>query len=104
MATFAIKDITPMDGYVVVEQLEAPEKTDSGIYLPGNADNDQQVGTVVAVSKSVTTEHGQEISCPVKKGDHILFKSSFSSDMELKVDGRSVHLLKYSSIVAKVNI
>lgn len=100
MATLKVKDITPMDGYIVVAQVEAPEKTESGIYLPGNKESLQEIGAVIAVSKSFTSPEGHTTSCPVKVGDVVLFKTSYSSDLELKVENKSIHLLKYSSVVA----
>lgn len=103
MATLQVKNITPLAGYVVVEQTEMPEKTDSGIYLPSSAkEKDQQMGEVVAISKEYVTEDGATIACPVKVGDTVLFKSSFQSDMEFSIEDKTVHLLKYSSILATV--
>lgn len=103
MTALQVKNIVPMAGYIMVEQTEMPEKTSSGIYLPSSAkEKDQHIGSVVAISKEYTTEEGKTIACPVKVGDTVLFKSSYQSDMEFEVEDVTIHLLKYSSILATV--
>ncbi len=103
MTALQVKNISPLAGYVVVEQTEMPEKTDSGIYLPSSVkEQDQHIGQVVAVSKEYVTESGEKVACPVKVGDTVLFKSSFQHDMEVEVEGKKVNVLRYASILATV--
>lgn len=100
MAGLTVKNIRPLAGYVVVEPQEAQAKTSSGIYLPGGSEEKPQVGTVSAVSESITTEHGTVVKCPVKVGDSVLYKKWGGN--EVKVEGKEIQVLKYEDLIAVI--
>lgn len=67
-------DFNPAAGYILVEQLEAHKKTESGIYLPDSAKDKPQTGKVLAVGADEITEKGTTRHSPTKVGDLIIFK------------------------------
>lgn len=83
--------IQPLADYVVAQAEEAKAKTNSGIYLPDNAQEKPQTSQVVAVGKDVKN---------VKVGDRIVYKSYSSTDV--KVEGEEYILVKEEDILAKV--
>ena len=59
-----------------------------------------QMGTVIAVSDSFITEHGQTVKCPVKLGDTVLYKKWGGN--EVKLDGKELQVMKYEDVIAKM--
>jgi len=84
-------NIQPLADYVVALTEEAPSKTASGLYLPGNATEKPKVAKVVAVG---------QLTKQVKVGDRILYKSY--SPTEVKVDGTEYLLVKEDDILATI--
>ncbi len=100
MAELTVKKIQPLAGYVVVEPQEAQSQTASGIYLPTAGEEKPQVGTVVSISDSFVNEHGTKVTCPVKVGDHVLYKKWGGN--EVKADGKEIQVLKFEDLIAVV--
>lgn len=100
MATVTVKNIQPLPGYVVVEPVESKPQTESGIYLPESNEEKPQMGTVVAVSESYVNEHGATITCPVKKGDTVLYKKWGGN--EVKVSNKEIQVMKFEDLIAVV--
>src|SRR4051794_23573992 len=92
--------IRPLDDRVVVEALEAEEKTAGGILLPDTAKQRPQRGRVLAVGPGKLRESGERSPLAVQKGDEVIFGRYGGSDVE--VDGREVKILRESDILAKV--
>jgi chaperonin GroES len=90
----------PLDDRIVVEQIQAEEKTAGGIVLPDTAKEKPQRGTVIAVGPGRTLESGDRIPVGVVKGDEVLFGKYSGTDV--KVDGKEVKILRESDILAKV--
>ena len=67
--------LKPLDDRVVVEPLEAEEKTTGGILLPDTAKEKPQKGKVVAVGPGKVKKDGNRAPMQVKVGDTILFTS-----------------------------
>jgi len=61
--------VRPLDDRVVVEPLEADEKTAGGILLPDTAKQKPQRGRIVAVGPGKMLEDGQRAKVSVNKGD-----------------------------------
>lgn len=93
-------NLKPTAGHIVIEPLEAREKTDSGIYLPDNASEKPQKGKVLAVGGDEVTEKGSKRKSPVKKGDVVIYKKWGGS--EVKVDGKELLFAKFDDILAVV--
>jgi chaperonin GroES len=92
--------IRPLDDRVVVEPLEAEEKTTGGILLPDTAKQKPQRGRVIAVGPGKLRDNGERCAMAVARGDEVLYGRYGGSDIE--VDGREVKILRESDILAKV--
>jgi len=102
MAKKAKSKITlrPMDDRVVVQRLEAEEKTAGGIILPDNAKEKPQRGEVIAVGEGKLLDSGNRATPDVKKGDLVLFGKY--SGTEVTVDGEDFLIMRESDILAKL--
>jgi len=67
--------LKPLGNRVVVERIEADEKTAGGILLPDTAKEKPQQGIVKAVGDGKVNENGERQPLQVKKGDRVLFTS-----------------------------
>jgi len=93
--------VQPLGDRVLVEVLEAEEKTKGGIVLPDTAQEKPQQGKVVATGKGKISEDGKLIPLEVKKGDKVLFGKY--SGTELKMDDKSLLMLKEEDILGIVS-
>jgi chaperonin GroES len=87
--------IKPLADRVLIEPMQAEEKTASGIIIPDTAKEKPQKGTVVAVGPGTTDEKME-----VKKGDVVLYGKY--SGTEISVDGKDYLIMKQSDILAVV--
>lgn len=92
--------LRPLEDRVVVEQIQAEEKTAGGIVLPDTAKEKPQRGTVIAVGPGKLLESGDRAAVGVVVGDEVLFGKYSGTDV--KVDGKEVKILRESDILAKV--
>ena len=92
--------IRPLDDRVVVEPLEAQEKTAGGILLPDTAREKPQRGRVLAVGPGKLRENGQRAVVAIAKGDEVLYGRYGGND--IVVEGKEVKILRESDILAKV--
>ncbi len=65
--------IQPLGDRVLIEPLEAEEKTAGGIVIPDTAKEKQQKGRVIAVGKGRVTDEGKLMPLQVKENDQVLF-------------------------------
>ena len=93
-------NIRPLDDRVVVEPLEAEEKTTGGILLPDTAKQKPQRGRVLAVGPGKIQDNGKRSALAVSKGDEVIFGRYAGNDIE--VDRREIKILRESDILAKV--
>ncbi|MDE2341541.1 MAG: co-chaperone GroES [Alphaproteobacteria bacterium] len=87
----------PLHDRVLVERIEADEKTAGGIIIPDTAKEKPQEGKVVAVGTGARSEDGKITPLDVKAGDKILFGKW--SGTEVKVDGKDLLIMKESDIL-----
>jgi len=92
--------IRPLDDRIVVEPLEAEEKTAGGIVLPDTAKEKPQQGKVVAVGPGKLLDDGGRAEPAVKKGDRVLY-GKFSGT-EVTVDDKEYVIMRESDILAKI--
>jgi len=92
--------IRPLEDRVVVEPLEAEEKTAGGILLPDTAREKPQRGRVLAVGPGKTTEDGKRIALSVAVGDEVLYGRYAGN--EVKLGDKEVKIMRESDILAKV--
>ncbi|EFE28051.1 chaperonin GroS [Filifactor alocis ATCC 35896] len=91
--------IRPLADRVVIQMLEAEEKTKSGIILTGTAKEQPQIAEVVEVGPGGVVD-GKEIKMEVEKGNKVLF--SKYAGTEVKVEGEEYIILRQSDILAVV--
>ena len=92
--------IQPLGERVVIEALEAKEKTKGGIVLPDTAKEKPQEGKVVAVGKGKVGEDGKIVSLEVKTGDKVLYGKY--SGTEVNIDEKEYLIVKEEDILAIV--
>ena len=90
----------PLHDRVLVERIEAEEKTAGGIIIPDTAKEKPQEGKVVAVGSGTRSDDGKVVPLDVKAGDTILFGKW--SGTEVKVDGKDLLIMKESDILGIV--
>ncbi|MFN4260156.1 MAG: co-chaperone GroES [Gemmataceae bacterium] len=93
-------NIRPLDDRVVVEPLEAEEKTAGGILLPDTAKQKPQRGRVIAVGPGKLKDNGERCAVSVSKGDEVLYGRYSGTDIE--VDRKEIKILRESDILAKI--
>ena len=91
--------LKPLGDRVVIKQLEAEEKTKSGIVLAGTAKEKPQEAEVIAVGPGGTVD-GKEIKMEVKVGDKIIY--SKYAGTEVKIDKEEYIIVKQGDILAIV--
>ena len=89
MAKLAIR---PLEDRVVIQQIEAEEKTAGGIVLPDTAKEKPQRGKVLAVGPGKLLDSGERAAIGVIEGDEVLFGKY--SGTEIKVDGEEIKILR----------
>ena len=92
--------IRPLDDRVLVEPLEAEEKTTGGILLPDTAKEKPQRGKVIAAGPGRLRDSGDRTPLSVKIGDEVLFGRYAGN--EIKEGGKEYKVMRESDILAKV--
>lgn len=91
--------LVPLGDRVVLKQLEAEEKTASGIVLPGQAQEKPQQAEVIAVGPGGVVD-GKEIKMEVAEGDKVIY--SKYAGTEVKMDGSEYIIVRQNDILAVV--
>jgi chaperonin GroES len=90
----------PLHDRVVVQRIEAEEKTKGGIIIPDTAKEKPQEGKILAIGPGGRDESGKLIPLDVKVGDRILFGKW--SGTEVKIDGEDLLIMKESDIMGVI--
>ncbi len=90
--------IQPLGDRVLVEPLEAEEKTAGGIVIPDTAKEKQQKGKVIAVGKGRISDEGKLTPLEVGVNDKILFGRY--SGTEVKIGVTEYLIIKEEDILA----
>ena len=90
----------PLHDRVVVERIDAEEKTAGGIIIPDTAKEKPSQGEIIAVGPGGRDESGKLIPIDLKVGDTVLFGKW--SGTEVKLDGVDYLLMKESDIMGVV--
>ncbi len=91
----------PLHDRVVVQRIEAEEKTKGGIIIPDTAKEKPQEGKIVAVGPGVRDSNGTVNPLDLKVGDRILFGKWSGS--EIKLDGVDYLVMKETDVIGVVN-
>lgn len=92
--------LKPLGDKVVVEVIDEPQKTASGIVLPDTAKEKSQRGKVVAVGTGKMLDNGERVALEVKEGDTVLFAKYGGT--EISLDGKDLMILSERDIHAVV--
>lgn len=92
--------IRPLDDRIVVEPLEAEEKSEGGIVLPETAKEKPMRGNVIAVGEGKLLDNGQRAPISIKKGDQVLYGKY--SGTEITISGKEYLIIRESDVLAKI--
>ncbi len=92
--------IRPLEDRVVIQQIEAEEKTSGGIVLPDTAKEKPQRGKVISVGPGKMLDSGERAPIALTEGDEVLFGKYSGTD--IKVDGEEIKILRETDILAKI--
>ena len=79
-------NIRPLHDRVVVERIEAENKSAGGIVIPDNAAEKPDQGKVIAVGNGKILEDGKTRALEVKVGDRVLFGKYSGQTVRVKGD------------------
>ena len=91
--------IRPLFDRIVVEPVEAEEKTKSGIVLLAKDQEKPQMARVIGVGPGGNVD-GKDVVMEVKVGDKVLCSKYAGS--EFKVDGKDVTIMRQSDVLAVI--
>jgi chaperonin GroES len=91
----------PLHDRVVVQRIEAEEKTKGGIIIPDTAKEKPQEGKIIAVGPGIRDNNGKVNPLDLKVGDRILFGKWSGS--EIKLDGVDYLVMKETDVIGVVN-
>ena len=87
--------IKPLGDKVVIKQVEAEEKTKSGIVLPGQAQEAPQMAVVMAVGPGT-----EDVKMEVKEKDMVIYSKYAGTDV--KYEGEEYNIVSQKDILAIV--
>ena len=94
-------NIKPLNDRVLLERLEASDKTAGGILLPDSAKEKPTEGRIVATGDGRRSDKGDRVPLAVKVGDRVLFSSYAGTS--IKEGGNEYLILDESEILAVVD-
>jgi chaperonin GroES len=90
--------LQPLGARVLVQRLEAEEKSSGGIILPEAAQERPREGKVIAVGPGEIGEEGEPMGMSVEEGDVVIY-ASFGGT-EVKIDGEEYLIINENDILA----
>ncbi len=90
-------NIRPLHDRVIVEPLDAEQKTAGGIIIPDTAQEKPSEGKVVSVGPGARGTDGSRHALGVKKGDRVLYGKW--SGTEIKVNGKDLLIVQEGDIM-----
>ena len=93
--------IVPLNDKIVIERLEADEKTAGGIILPDTAKEKPKQGKVISLGDGKLLEDGKRAVFQVKVGDRVLFTSYAGN--EVTHEGKEYLIMTEDDVLAVVD-
>ena len=93
--------LKPLGDRLVIRQLEAQEKTKSGLVLPDSAKEKPQEGKVLAVGTGRRLEDGSLKALEIKSGDRVLYGKYAGT--EISLEGEDYVILREEDVLAIVH-
>ena len=92
-------NIKPLDDRIVIEVLDAEEKTAGGIVLPDTAREKPQRGRVTSVGPGRLLKSGKRAAPVLKKGDEVIFGKYAGTDVT--VNEKEYKILRETEVLAR---
>ena len=93
--------LKPLRDRIVVKQIEAQEKTKSGLVLPDSAKEKPQEAKVIASGPGRLLEDGTVKALEIKNGDRVLYGKY--SGTEVSIEGEDYLILREEDVLAVVH-
>jgi chaperonin GroES len=90
----------PLNDNILIEKIEAENKTTAGLYIPDSAKERSQLAKVISVGPGRRNDDGSRQEMSVEKGDKIIYRDY--SEHKLKLEGIEMMIVKESDILAIV--
>ena len=90
-------NVKPLADRVLIEPVQAEQKTASGIIIPDTAKEKPQEAEVVAVGPGKVDDKGKHVPMEVKKGNRILIGKYAGT--EIKIDGDEFLMMREEDIL-----
>jgi chaperonin GroES len=90
----------PLYDRIIIKRLVGKDRTEAGLYIPENAKEKLNEGTVLAVGPGRVLKDGRYLAPCLKQGDHVLFGKYTTPEVRLK--GQDVLILREEEILAVV--
>ncbi len=94
------QSLRPIGDKVVVEVIDEPQTTASGLVLPDTAKEKSQRGKVIAVGPGKVMDNGQREPMEVKVGDTVVFAKYGGTEVD--VSGKQLMIMSQRDIHAIV--
>lgn len=94
-------NVAPLNDKILVQRLEAEDKTAGGIILPDTAKEKPKQGKVLSLGEGKLLENGKRAAFQVKVNDRVLFTSYGGN--EITVDGKEYLIMTEDDILAVVD-
>ena len=92
--------LKPIGDKLIIEVIDEPQTTTSGIVLPDSAKEKSQRGKVIAVGNGKVLDNGERVALEVKVGDTVVFAKYGGT--ELNIDGTDLMIMAERDIHAIV--
>jgi len=93
--------LKPLGDKVIVEIIEEPQQTASGIILPDSAKEKSQRGKILAVGSGKLLDNGTRVELELKVGDTVVFAKYGGT--EINIDGKDLMIMSERDIHAIVS-
>lgn len=87
----------PLADKVIIQQEEAPDRTESGLYIPSSAKEKPNIGTVISRG-SGRYENGNLVPMQTQVGNKVIY-SKFSGT-EIEIEDKKYIILRENDILA----
>ncbi|HEY1380474.1 MAG TPA: co-chaperone GroES [Gemmataceae bacterium] len=92
--------LRPLGDRIIVRRTEASEKSKGGVYLPDNAKQKPQRGTVLAVGPGRLLKDGTRRALQVREGDRVLFTAWAGDEFKEKASGDAILVMHEEDVLA----
>ena len=92
--------LKPLGDRIVAKQLDAQEKTKSGLVLPDSAKEKPQEAKVIAIGTGRLLDDGTVKALEIKNGDRVLYGKY--SGTEVSIQGEDYLILREEDVLAIV--